>query len=188
MKVITKEILHSLKEGNHQAFENIFVAYFNKVKYFIEKIIRSGDDAEDLAQDIFVRLWNNREKIDTEKSFDAYLFTMAYNASCNFIKHLSVKENYEKYIIPSSDHTDPETLLYAKEIALLIEMTVEQMPEQRKKIYRLSRNEGLKNEEIARELDISKKTVENQLSLALKEIRKILIFFVFLYLSENLFF
>lgn len=174
--LVTKELLLLLQKGEHKAFEQVFIAYFNKVKYFIERIIRSENDAEELAQDIFIKLWINRESIDANKSISSYLFTLARNAAFNYLKHQQVEEAYvHDQFIRIEEVSDTEEILYAKEIALLIEMTVNKMPEQRKRIYRLSRDSGLTNTEIAGKLNISKKTVENQLSLALKELRKAVI-------------
>lgn len=175
---ITKEVLLSLQDGDHKAFEMVFVAYFDKVKYFVERIIRSEDEAEELAQDIFVKLWVNRKAIDIQKSFSGFLFTMAHNASFNYLKHKDVQNNYLSTNDLSEEVDSTEEMMYAKEIALLIEMTVNRMPAQRKNIFQLSRNEGLSNDEIASRLHISKKTVENQLSLALKELRKVITLFI----------
>jgi len=183
--LITTEVLLSLKKGNHKAFEKVFIAYFNKVKHFIEKIIRSEIDAEELTQDIFVKLWTNRNLINVEKSFSSFLFTMAYYSSLNYLKHALV---HDKFIININKtftegiNTTEETI-FATEINLLIELAVEQMPQQRKRIFLLSRKEGLSNEEIAKQLNISKKTVENQLSLALKELRKVVLYFFLILIS-----
>lgn len=176
---ITRETLLFLQEGDHEAFETVFTAYFDKVKHFIERIVRSESEAEELAQDIFVKLWISRETIDPAKPFDSYLFAMSRNAAFNYLKHKQVSKNYLNRDSFSEEAAGgADELVYAKEIALLVEMTVSRMPGQRQKIFRLSRTEGLDNEEIAARLHISKKTVENQLSLALKELRRVITFFV----------
>jgi len=135
-----------------------------------------------LAQEIFVKLWINRQSIDPHKSFNAYIYTMARNAAFNFLKHQLVETSYSDNYKELNEVATSEQLLFAKEISLLIEMTVGKMPIQRKTIYQLSRDQGLTNEEIADQLGIAKKTVENQLSLALKELRQVvyhlLIFFM----------
>lgn len=175
----------ALKEGDVKAFDRMFITYFGKVKYFINGLLKSEIDAEDLAQDIFMKLWTNRGALDPQKSVNAYLYTMAPNAAFNFLKHKLVLDSYAADFILTEENNTPDTpeeIVYAKEIALLVEMTVCQMPRQRQRIYRLSRNEALANEKIALLLDLSKKTVENQLSLALQDIRKVIsclqIFFV----------
>ena len=176
---ITKETIEELRNGSHKAYGDVFVAYYGKIKFFINGFIKSDDIAEELAQDIFLRLWENRASIDTTKSFGFFLYTMARNSTFNFIKHQSVHDTYVQRTLYSSDLAlSPEEQVYAHEIELLISMAVSKMPEQRKRIYELSRQEGLENDEIAKRLNISKKTVENQLSLALKELRHVISLFM----------
>lgn len=174
--------VEALCRGNHKAFEEIFIAYFHKVRLFICGIIKSEADAEELAQEVFVKLWTNRDTINTEKPLGAYIYTMARNAAFNYLKHKSVEREYLIDYPFFDDVATPENVLFAREIGLLIEMTVKEMPIQRKRIYLLSREKGVSNADIAIKLGISKKTVENQLSLALQELRKVIsLFFLFFY-------
>jgi len=175
---IEKKTIQELRDGDHAAFEMVFIAYFNKVKHFINGLLRSEDDAEELAQELFVKLWINHDTINLEKSFSTYLYVMARNAAINFLKSKFVRESYANDLSNTEEYVNSEDILYAKETDLLIKMTVSQMPDRRKQIYKLSRNEGLTNDEIASQLNISKKTVENQLSLALKELRNIISLFL----------
>jgi RNA polymerase sigma-70 factor (ECF subfamily) len=181
MKPISEDTIIALKDGSHKAFENIFTTCFDKIKLFIFSYIKSEVDAEELAEDIFVNLWINHESIDVTKSFNSYLHTIARNTALNFLKHKFVRESHGNTIWQTDSGFNPEDELIAKETRLLIEMAVEKMPEQRKMIYRLSRTEGLKNEEIAVRLNTTKRNVESQLSLALKDLRKAVIS-IFLFL------
>jgi len=176
-----KTKVEALCNGNHKAFEDIFIMYFRRVKVFIGGIIKSDADAEELAQDVFIKLWLNREQIDVTKSLNAYLYAIARNATFNYLKHRMVEQSYLCGYKPVGDVDTPEEIYFAREIKLLIEMTVTQMPAQRRGIYILSRDKGVSNEDIANQLNISKKTVENQLSLALKEIRKVVSGFFLLF-------
>ena len=176
-----KEKIEALCSGNHRVFEEVFIIYFRKVKVFINGIIKSDADAEELAQDVFVKLWKSRAQINADKSLNAYLYTIARNSAFNFIKHRTVEQSYLNNYKPYNNIDTPEEIIFAKEISLLVEMTVNQMPIQRKRIYILSRNSGISNNDIAIQLNISKKTVENQLSLALKELRKVLTAFYSLF-------
>ena len=182
MKTIGKETLIALQQGEHKAFEEIFISYFNKTKVFINGYIKSEIDAEELAEDLFVKLWINRQSINQEKSFNAYLHTMARNSALNFLKHKFIQEAYVTNSLQTEESFSSEDNLIAKETQLLIDMAVDRMPEQRKNIYKLSRNEGLTNEEISIRLNTTKRNVESQLSLALKELRNI-ISVVFLFIS-----
>lgn len=169
------ETVKALQQGDHKAFEDIFITYFDKVKYFLKGILRSESDAEELAQDIFVNLWINRKTVDPQKSFNTYIYTIARNTALNYLKHKLVEEafidNCNDLSLKEADSSDE--ILFAKEINILVEMTVCRMPVQRKKIYQMSRNNGCSNDDIAQKLSLSKKTVENQLSLALQEIRRV---------------
>lgn len=176
--------IEALQNGDHKAFEEVFLTYFDKVKYLLTGLLRSESDAEELAQDIFVKLWINRQSIDPSKAFNAYIYTITRNTAFNYLKHKLVEENFQNSLndfdVEETDSSDE--ILFAKEISLLVEMTVCWMPVQRRKIYQMSREKGISNNEIAEELGISKKTVENQISLALREIKRVisafLIFFV----------
>jgi len=170
-------MLESLKDGDHKAFEFVFITYYNKVKIFIFGYIKSVPDAEELAEELFVNLWINRKNIDTSKSFNSYLHTIARNAAINFLKHKYLHDTYLNNLKSTDYGSTSEEDLIAKELGLLIDDVVAKMPEQRKQIYTLSRNEGLTNTEIAFRLNTTKRNVESQLSLALKEIRKAISFF-----------
>ena len=165
---IDKSLLSELQKGNHQAFEKIFFYYYQKVKAFLFGYVKTENDAEELTEEIFVELWLNHEKINVEKSFDSYLYTIARNKAINFLKRKHLAESIIE-IQPSNHFHSPEDEYIALEKELLIEMIVEKMPNQRKKIYQL-RQQGLSNNEIAKQLETTKRNVESQISLALKEI------------------
>lgn len=176
--------IEALQNGNHEAFEEIFLAYFDKVKCLLNGLLRSESDAEELTQDIFVKLWMNRQSINPSKTFSTYLYTIARNTALNYLKHKLVEENYKNSFndldVESADASDE--ILFAKEIRLLVEMTVCRMPAQRRRIYQMSREGGLSNSEIAEKLELSKKTVENQISLALQEIKRVISAFLIFFL------
>jgi RNA polymerase sigma-70 factor (ECF subfamily) len=164
------QYMERLARGDHESFHRLFMQYFPKLKAFIAGLVKSEAIAEELSQDIFVKIWEKRETLTEVQSFNAYIYRMAKNAVLNYFQHEYVKERYIGQF--SSDSAIPaDELFQAKETELLIQLTVSKMPIQRKKIFELSRKAQLKNEEIARELRLSKKTVENHLTLALREIR-----------------
>lgn len=169
---IETKTLEALRNGDHRAFEKVFVNYYNRIRSFIFGYIKSESDAEELAEDLFVNLWINRSSIDVSKSFNAYLHTIARNTSINFLKHKYLHEVCLDQIQCFEHSSSSEEDFIAKELGLLLDRVVSKMPEQRRTIYVLSRNEGLSNSEIAERLGTTKRNVESQLSLALKEIRK----------------
>ncbi|MDR2950469.1 MAG: RNA polymerase sigma-70 factor [Prevotella sp.] len=180
----TIELIELISDGDRNAFRSVFLSYFPKVKYFIVHLIKEEAAAEDISQDIFIKIWENRVSLKEIQSFDAYIYKMAKNAVINEFKKKDLEEKYYNYNYSSSqeNYISIEEELFAKEIRLLTELTVSKMPEQRRKIYEMSRMEGIKNEDIAKKLGITKKTVENHINLALKEIRKTISFMLLFFI------
>lgn len=148
------------------------MSYFPKVKYFIFGFVKSSAIAEELSQDVFMKIWENFDKIIFIEYRDAYIYRIARNIALDHITQRNKeKESYGNYL-KLSENNSIEEEIDAKELQLLIELTVNSMPPQRKKVYKLSRIEGISNDNIAKKLNISKKTVENHLNIALNKIRK----------------
>lgn len=167
--------VRQLCKGDQNAFEILFLKYQPKVIAFLAGFLHDSDAAHDMAQDIFFKIWQNRSKLLNVRSFQSYIFSMAHNAMCNYFKHSLVSEKYDlEQMMRPIIATNPEEKLFADEIQDLISLKVEQMPEKRRNIFKMSRSEGLSNDEIADKLNISRRTVENYLSAALKEIREML--------------
>lgn len=164
-------------------FEHFFLHNFLKVKSFAFRLLLSEADAEDVAQDIFIKLlemphiWHNNQ--DNEAPF---LYTITRNHVFNLIKRRSVERKYQEHLINENFNFEEygiEESLYAKELNLIATYVVEQMPEQRRNVYKMSRVEGKTSAEIATELNLSQRTVEHHIYLALNELKKYLLFFLF---------
>ena len=168
-----KGLTKKLSEGNRLAFSQLFVAYYPKVRYFIYGFLKSTEEAEDLTQEVFLKIWTNRARFADVTTFGAYLYVLAKNTTFNYIesRHIRAGSFDEQPKADEASFTSHEELV-AKDLQLFVDMIVDAMPAQRKKVYELSRKEGCTNEEISAQLQISKKTVENHLNLALKELRK----------------
>ncbi|MDR2499262.1 MAG: RNA polymerase sigma-70 factor [Tannerellaceae bacterium] len=164
--------LTELAKGSHEAFRALFMQYFPKVKFFINQLIKSETIAEELAQDVFMKLWEYRQRLSIATSFNAYIFRMAKNSALNHLEHKYLEDTYAETLGKTELSFTIESEIYARELELLEQLIVAQMPPRRKSIYELSRKKGLRNDEIAAQLGISPKTVENQLNIALKTIRK----------------
>lgn len=170
-----KEYLIKISEGNTTAFDSVFMLHYPRVKNFIVGLVKNEEDARDLSQDIFLKIWNNREKLPEIKYFKTYLFQMAKNAVFDFFRQNTIFETYNtdnQYRI--EDYNSLEEIIEARDLEILIDTLVETMPEQRKRIYKMSRKEGLSNEEISIQLNLSKRTVETHISNTLKDIKKLL--------------
>lgn len=175
--------IEAISRGDGKAFESLFLYYFPRVKGFISGILQNEEEAEDISQDIFVSLWQNREKLTEIENLNAYLYRIAKNTVFRHIERFLLFRDYQQLqannaSFSSTENDSIEEELYAKELEYLIAVAVEKMPPQRKLIYRMSRIEGISNDEIAKRLSISKRTVENHLTLALADIRKLIVLFI----------
>jgi len=180
---INRDMMETLAAGNHEVFQRVFSMFQPKVHAFAFGLIKNATDADDITQMVFIKLWTNRAKLSGVENLDSYIFTITKNTVLNFIAQRRLPElDIDALRNAATTGATPQEQIEASDLKLLIDMVVEQMPQQRQAVYRLSREEGLSNDEIAQQLGIQKKTVENHLNLALGEIRemlKILIFVLF---------
>jgi RNA polymerase sigma-70 factor (ECF subfamily) len=165
--------LEKLGKSDHDAFDMLFTEYYPRVKSFLFGFVKDQETASDMAQDIFFKIWVNRENLSRIISFRAYLFRMARNIVYDYFEHIDVAEKYD---LEQQEHKNcyysMEEEIHARELNLLIDIIVNRMPPQRKRIFVMSRKEGLSNDEIAGILQINKRTVENHITQALQDIRK----------------
>jgi len=168
-----KAIFEKIKKGDESAFEELFNAFYGSLCNYAYQFLENIEDAEEVSQDIYVKLWEKRSSIEIETSVKNYLFRSVRNQCLNQIQHNKVKKQYSEKIKDFSKQ-DLDTSRYFIEpgLAREIEKTINSMPEKRKEIFKLSRETGLKYKEIAEQLNISIKTVEAQMGLALKYLRK----------------
>lgn len=174
-------VIKRLSEGDQSAFRAVFEHYYPRVCEFVRRLVKSDALAEDVAQDIFVKVWERREIFGVEvRSFGNYIYVMSRNAALNALRRTGRISPYaeEQASLPSSDSMEEE--YYAREKELLIRLVVCRMPEQRRRVFELSRYMGMDNQTIATTLNISKKTVENHLTLALRTLRAALALWIML--------
>ena len=175
-----KNILCDIAAGDTEAFKTLFEMFYPKVKVFLVKLLKDNKASEDIAQDIFVKLWSMGPSLPEISSFNAYLYRMTKNAAINYLRDRKPSVDISELLIICDGDIEQE--YYRKEKELLVRLAVEQMPSQRKRIFTMSRYQGMTNDEIAKSLGLSKHTVENHLSLALKELREIVVAFVLFFL------
>ncbi len=162
-----------------EEFGRFFMANYPKVKLFAQQILKSEEDAEDIAQDIFLKLIDIPEVWRNKEMGNYYLFKVAKNHIFNFIKHQKIERKYQEALFEKNqiaDEFDVDDKLHVREIELLLHCTVEGMPDRRKEVFKKSRFEGKSNLEIAAELDMSVRTVERHIYLALCDLKKKLCF------------
>ncbi len=184
-----KELVKKLKDGDSFAFEVLFYKYRNKIKGFALKIVPAQIDPEEIVQEVFVRVWLKKEAIDPEKDFQSYLFSIAKHL---VLDHLKSAVNRKLYFVGEHFQQDlvEEDGLEAsisEETEAKLQKLINEIPERRREIFRLSRFEGLSYKQIAERLNISENTVDSQIRNALaflrKEFRKIIVL-AFLYFFQ----
>lgn len=159
--------------SNIEFFEKTFRQHYSLLVNFANTFLHDINDSEEVVQQTFVKIWENKENINIQNSIKSYLFTSVRNSCMNHLKHEKVVNHYKAYNKEIRDFEEHKTVINFESIEMFetIQNAIKKLPEERKKIFLLSRNEGLKYSEIAEKLQISPKTVENQMSSALKFLR-----------------
>lgn len=157
--------------SDYKAFEMIFHHFYSPLCNFATKIVGKPEVAEEIVADAFFKIWKNRQSINLTHTFSSYLYTSVKNHCLDYLKKQKpiFKEISTTHPFPQEEN--PEKLLIQQEIIEKVEKAIETLPDQCKTIFRLSRDKGLKYQEIADLLQISIKTVETQMGRALKSLR-----------------
>ena len=177
MQVPEKKLLEGVKNSNKTAFKDLYYRHQPILFRYVVYRVRERELAEDIVQETFVRIWNNRSRLDSSKSFFSLIAKVSNNLCYDHFRHQKVKIQHQDRIpgIYKKNKKNPETEHELSDLKEAIWNTVNNyLPDKCLEIFLLSRNEGKTNQEIADLLNISKRTVENQLYRALKILRKIL--------------
>jgi len=167
------ELIEKLKDGNEKAFDDIFNTYYTPLCIYAKKYVEEIENAEEIVQDLFVKLWEKQNQLDINTSLKSYLYKSTYNSCLDFQKHLKIQQKYKDRV----KEDPPEFIdfcdnLIELELEEKIKKAIDSLPKQCCKIFKLSRFENLKYKEIAEQLNISVKTVENQMGKALKILKE----------------
>lgn len=179
-----QKLLDSFLKGDQSAFSKLFEMHYEGACRYVVRLIRDDDTTEEIVQSTFVNLWEKREMISEGISFKSYLFRSAYNTALNYLKHRKVVATYVNKKQENIEVSRQSYVSYQPDFELQkrINDALTSLPPQCQKVFRMSREEGLKYHEIADELDISKKTVEVHMGKALKllrtQLKDYLIFFI----------
>jgi RNA polymerase sigma-70 factor, ECF subfamily len=168
------EIIGRIRQGDTHQFELLFRSSYVSLVRFAMTIIKDHDAAEEIVQDLFFRIWQDREKLNIESSFNGYLFRSVHNRCLHYIEHAKVVERYatEMAYRQDSQQDSPSEILQYKELQAKVTRILERLPDRCGRIFYMSRFEGLRYSEIAEKLAVSVKTVEANMGRALKEFRK----------------
>jgi RNA polymerase sigma-70 factor (ECF subfamily) len=170
------EIIRRIGQGDIKEFETLFRSSYASLVKYAGTLIKDQDTAEEIVQDLFFRLWQNKEKLNIESSLNGYLFRSVHNSCLHHIEHLKVVDRHarEAALEPEPNTEDPAEMLQYSELQAKIARIIERLPERCGKIFCMNRFEGMKYSEIAEKLSVSVKTVEANMGKALKEFRKAL--------------
>lgn len=154
-------------------FEQIFKAHFTALHAYAYTILKDSEEAEEVVQNLFVKLWEKREALSVQSSVKAYLYRAVYNESINHLRHKKVQGAYKEQTayIMKNETEKSDTNILTSELEERIRLALNSLPEQCRTIFQMSRFEELKYKEIADQLGISIKTVENQIGKALQRMR-----------------
>lgn len=172
--------LNGLTSGNEKIFRLIMEEWYSRLFNFANNYLNNEENTKEVLQDVFLKLWDNRQKLSADTNLNAYLFTLTRNRCIDLIRreklmlqfrtdkqeeYRRLSENFEALSDPILDN------LFAMEIQAEINRTISELPEQCQKVFVLSRIKGMNNREISRTMVLSEKTIESHLTKALKTIR-----------------
>jgi len=170
-----KELAFLLQQGNESAFEKVFITYFKALHGYAFTIVKEEAAAEELVQEVFFKIWRKRNQLNIQTSLKAYLYAAVYNESMDYIKerkktmaHASQTVYRYKNALAEADASGK---LGMNELEIQLRHALNNLPEQCRTIFQLSRFEGLKYRDIAAQLGLSVKTIEAQMGKALKRLR-----------------
>ena len=182
-----KNLFEAIRNDDRKAYESVFRMYYKPLSAYAFRFLSDLSLAENIVQDVFLKLWQKRKELLITTSLQNYLFRSVKNHCLNHLDHEKIKSSYTKSVIcREADRNDYGE--FFPEIGLLhkIEIAIASLPDKRQEIFRLAREEGLKYREIAERLGLSVKTVETQMTLALKALREalkdyrsLMLFFIF---------
>lgn len=175
-QIYNRDWLDDIAEGDQEAFTLFFEAFKNKIYSFSFAFTHSAETAEEITQDVFIRVWTNRESLNEIENMDAWLSTVTRNLCFNHLKKLARERKAKNILLKTQTETEDsvEQYLSYKEKASQVSEAIEQLSPQQRLIFRLNRDKGLKNEEIAHRLNLSPNTVKTHMVTALRKIRSFL--------------
>lgn len=173
-----KELVVLLRRGEVSAFEYIFTAYYDSLLNYADRLLNDMETARDVVQQVYYKIWEGRLNLNISLSVKAYLFKSVYHGCLNTLAHKKNIQKYEQeqladfYFSTVILSPEAELDLWQSDVAKALEEAIASLPEKCREVFVLSKIEGLKNREIAEKLNISEKTVERHMSIALSKLRE----------------
>lgn len=173
-RVITitdQEMIPAIRNGNRDAFRAVFDQCYPDLCQYAFTVLRDMDEAEDVVQSTFIKIWEKREALNVQHALRAYLYKAVYNQCINLLDHRKIKLKHQEYGSHEAKDQVQQPEVFPEELEGHIKAVINELPEQCRRIFMLSRYEELRYAEIADRLNISVNTIENQISKALKILR-----------------
>ena len=168
-------LLNRIKNGDIQAFEKLFRSYYKPLCYYADSFLNDMDSAEEIVQNLFYLFWKNRADLQIRLSVKSYLFQSVQNKAFSYLKHIQVMNAYRDKVVQEEVETSnfsPSDDLEYKELECKFTSLLQRLPERQRRIFCMNRFGGKKYSEIAKELSVSVKTVEADISKVLVILRK----------------
>lgn len=187
-------LLSSLKKGEESAYRYVFDNYYDRLVFFANKMLNDIDSSRNVVQEVIVMVFDKRDELNIHTSLNSFLHQVVRNRVLNLLKHEKIKSTHHAEMLHQSENYDVENRAEYNDLQDAIKSIVSELPPRCKEIFELSRVDGKSNQEIAEELEISKRTVETQISNALKQLRlglkklELLPFFMFLLLIQYVYY
>ena len=180
MEFQDQQIALRLSKRDEAAFEQVFKTHYKNLHAYAFTILKDEDEAEEMVQQVFFKLWERSEHLSFSGPIAAYLYRAVHNGSLNFIKHQKVKAGHQLHVayIMKNKSEQAQPRMIRKELENKFREALNELPEQCRTVFQLSRFEDMKYKEIAHKLDIAVKTVENHMGKALKLLRTKLVDFL----------
>jgi len=168
-----KEIVEDVKEGKASAFDKLYKAYCSRLYFFAFSILKSKEDAEEVVQNTFFKIWEKRKTIDSNYAFKSFLFAIAYNIIVDLLRERLKERKYKEVILDrATSNYNLEEAIEFGDLLVQVQKIVTELPPRKNEIYQLSRVDHLSYSEIAEKLNISVKTVENSLNFSMNFIKR----------------
>jgi RNA polymerase sigma-70 factor (family 1) len=171
---LLRELISAIAtKGDSAAYKELFLLYHKRLVSFSSTITHSKESAEEVVSDVFMKLWTNRKALAVVENFHLYIYIITKNLSINRVLKEKKQESFsldETAVSVKNVYADPEQLLITAEMQKRITAAIQQLPRKCQLIFKLIREDGLKYKEVAELLNLSLKTVENQMTIALKKI------------------
>jgi RNA polymerase sigma-70 factor (ECF subfamily) len=170
---IDETLIIAIKKDDYVSYNKLFTRYYSRLCQYVYSMLENKEDSEDIVQELFLNLWNNRKKIEITENVSGYLFKMAKNITLNHIRSAKSYQN----LLDNQDQVDSyyeEDRLETDEFRIALYNCIERLPERSREVFMLHRVEGLKQKVISEKLSVSVKTIKNQLWMSLQKLKKCL--------------